>query len=160
MTENRNEELLDEYVKITKTIDIIQNKINTFKKTIEDKIHTSTNDNEREMYLEEFKTFTLNIKNDTQLIQKYKLLNKRQKELRDQLLLYIIHTNSNPIMTDNESSLNKVINIEFDTNVNTNSCLINVNDNTFDNSDNIDNINNINNDIDKTLCNLRLKYDV
>lgn len=170
-TETRNEELLDEYVKITKTIDNIQNKINMFKKTIEGKLETSTNDDEREMYLEEFKTFTLNIKNDTQLIQKYKLLNKKQKELRDQLLLYIMHTNSNPIMTDNGSSLNEATNTELymninknintnvniNTSTNKNSYLLNENDSKFNNINNIDNVNN---DIDKTLCCLRLKYDV
>ena len=79
-------DLLDEYVKITKTVDNIQEKINTYKKTIEDKIEHSTNTAECIVYREEFELFVSDIKHDPQISQKYRRLKQRQQTLRDLLL--------------------------------------------------------------------------
>ena len=86
-------DLLDEYVKITKTVDNIQEKINTYKKIIEDKIEHSTNTAECIVYREEFELFVSDIKHDPQISQKYRRLKQRQQMLRD-LLLNDTNTNT------------------------------------------------------------------
>ncbi|VBB17976.1 hypothetical protein YASMINEVIRUS_439 [Yasminevirus sp. GU-2018] len=79
--------LLDEYVKVTMAIEKVQNKISQYKETIEKQIENAKNSEEEEMYIDEFRRFTQNIKNDHEITNKYRQLKKRQRELRDLLTL-------------------------------------------------------------------------
>jgi hypothetical protein len=85
------EHLLDEYYKITKVIDNIQSKINNYKQILEDKINNTDSENERNILIEEYKSFIKNIKDDTEIKNKIIKLNTRQTEIKT------ILTNTNEI---------------------------------------------------------------
>jgi len=85
------EHLLDEYYKITKVIDNIQLKINNYKQILEDKINNTDSENERNILIEEYKSFIKNIKDDTEIKNKIIKLNTRQTEIKT------ILTNTNEI---------------------------------------------------------------
>lgn len=74
--------LLDEYVKISKTIENIQMKINEYKKDIEISIENAQSENEQNVHVEKFKEMMIKIKTDPNIITKYKSLKKRQQELK------------------------------------------------------------------------------
>lgn len=80
------EHILDEYMKITRTIENIQNKINQYKKIVEANIENSKNEEEQEEKIREFKKIIHRIKKDKEITRKYRLLKKKQKELRDSLV--------------------------------------------------------------------------
>jgi hypothetical protein len=100
--------LLDEYVKITKKIDIIQNKINRYKKKIELNIEKSKSEKEQNDKLQEFKEIVETIKNDPTIVGKYKLLKQRQKELRD-LIISSADNESDLLIANMKSKYNKPI---------------------------------------------------
>lgn len=94
--------LLDEYYKITKVIDNIQTKINNYKQILEDRINNSDCENERNILIEEYKSFVKNIKDDIEIKNKIIKLNTRQIEIKTML------TNSNEInITDTIEKLIK-----------------------------------------------------
>ena len=76
------EKLLDEYVKITMAIENVQNKINQYKKKVENIINNTESNQEKRIYIEEFKTVMMKIKNDNEITKKYRTLRKRQNELK------------------------------------------------------------------------------
>lgn len=80
--------ILDEYVMVTNAIANIQKKINMYKKSIEEKIEFSADNNEINMYVKEYKLFISGIKNDSDIIERYRKLKNKQKELYEQLFLY------------------------------------------------------------------------
>jgi hypothetical protein len=77
-----SDNLLDEYYKITKTIDNIQTKINNYKQAIEEQMNNAKNNIERQQYVNEYKNFIQNIKKDEDIKNKLIQLNKRQNELK------------------------------------------------------------------------------
>jgi len=81
------EQLLDEYVKITKTIDNIQLKLTNYKKKIEESIENSKSEEEQQNKIIEFKEIINKIKNDETISKKYKLLKKNQEEIRKKLII-------------------------------------------------------------------------
>lgn len=78
--------ILDEYVKVTRTIENIQNKINRYKKSVEENIENSKSEQEQENKIKEFKKTMSRIKGDKDITQRYRILKKKQKELRDKLI--------------------------------------------------------------------------
>ena len=80
------EQTLNEYDKITRIIENIQENINNYKKSIEYSIENATNDQDQEQILNEFRQTVTRIKEDKELIQRYKQLKKRQEELKDKLV--------------------------------------------------------------------------
>ena len=78
--------ILDEYVKVTRIIENIQNKINRYKKSVKENIENSRNEHEQEKKIKEFKKTMSRIKGDKDITQQYRLLKKKQKELRDKLI--------------------------------------------------------------------------
>jgi hypothetical protein len=110
-----SENLLDEYYKITKTIDNIQTKINNYKQAIEEQINNAKNDTERQQYITEYKHFIQNIKQDEDIKNKLIQLNKRQNELKtiimtptDINVIDVIQklTNKYTILTNNTDIIN------------------------------------------------------
>ena len=79
--------MLDEYVKITRTIENIQTKINRYIKDIEEAIENAQTEREKDEKINELKDMMHRIKNDRDITQKYRYLKERQKELRGQLTL-------------------------------------------------------------------------
>lgn len=78
--------LLDEYVKITKTIESIQKKIDSFKNDIEISIENAQSENEQNEHVEKFKEMMGKLKTDPEIIAKFKSLKKRQLELKKLIL--------------------------------------------------------------------------
>ncbi len=78
--------LLDEYVKISKTIESIQTKIDELKKDIEKSIVDAQSENEQNEHIEKFKELMEKIKTDPNMILKYKSLKNRQLELKNLIL--------------------------------------------------------------------------
>lgn len=76
-----------EYAKITNAIKNVQLKIDQYKQSIEKLIENSNNDEEVISHIEEFRKFTENFKNNSDIINKYKQLKMRQKTLMDALIL-------------------------------------------------------------------------
>lgn len=81
-----SEQTLDEYVRVTKTIENIQNKINRYKIHILENIEESKSDKEQEEKLKEFRKTMKRIKGDKEITQQYRMLKIIQKELRDKLI--------------------------------------------------------------------------
>lgn len=77
---------LDEYVKVTNAIDNIHDKINKYKKIVSETIENSSSEKEQIRCLLEFKNTIKRIKSDSNITHKYKLLKKRQNELKNILL--------------------------------------------------------------------------
>jgi type I site-specific restriction-modification system R (restriction) subunit len=94
------ESTLDEYVKTTRAIENIQNKINIYKKNIEHKIKNSKSTNEQNKKIKEFKKTIAKLKNDSEIIQKYKLLKKRKNELKEILISINLQINNNQFNAD------------------------------------------------------------
>jgi hypothetical protein len=88
------DKLIKEYDKITKAIENIHEKINTYKKTIEEKIENAIDDHEINMFVKEFKSFSESVKNDQHINNKYKLLKQKQTELHNQIILYETKSNN------------------------------------------------------------------
>ena len=86
MTDCIVEQALNEYDKITRIIENIQENINNYKKSIEDSIENATNDQDLEQKLNAFRQTVIRIKEDKETIQRYKQLKKRQEELKDKLV--------------------------------------------------------------------------
>lgn len=80
ITYNRS---LDEYVKITRTIENIQNIINRYIKDLA--IENAQTEQEKDEKINEFKDMMFRIKNDRDITQRYRYLKERQKELRERL---------------------------------------------------------------------------
>jgi len=78
--------ILDEYVKITRVIENIQNKINQYIESMDEIIENTQDESERDKKIKEFKTTIERIKNDHEITQKYRQLKNRQKELRELLI--------------------------------------------------------------------------
>ena len=152
------EDLLDEYVKVTITVENIQKKINKHKKTIETRLEKATNDNEKNACIEEYKLFIMSIKNDPEIVNKYKMLKNKQANLRGKIL-----SNNNIKLKDNlvNSSISMseikddLVGVTETTDSNNTS---NPSNPSKDNDEISDDENNKNNGIDETLNNLRLKY--
>lgn len=82
-----SDKLLDEYVKVTKTIDNIHEKINRYKHIIEKRIDETDDEDIQTKYLNEFRKFIEQIKNDDDITQKYRFLRNKQRDLRNQLTM-------------------------------------------------------------------------
>lgn len=80
--------LLDEYVKISRTIESIQTKIEEFKREIEISIENAQSENEQNEHIEKFKEMMTKIKTDPNIITKFKSLKKKQNELKILILPY------------------------------------------------------------------------
>ena len=78
--------ILDEYVRVTRTIENIQTKINTYKKSIEEDIESAKSEEEQNERVKEFKNMMAKIKKDPNVTSNYRLLKKRQTELRNQII--------------------------------------------------------------------------
>lgn len=78
--------ILDEYVKVTRTIENIQDKIIRYKKSVEENIENSKSEKEQEQKIKEFQKTMSRIKGDNDITKRYRLLKQKQKELRDKLI--------------------------------------------------------------------------
>ena len=81
-----SEDLLDEYVKITKTIDNIHNKINKYKTDILDSIKYSSSEQEQKDKIKQFHSIIQKIKSDHKITNKYRTLKKSQAELKKKII--------------------------------------------------------------------------
>ena len=81
-----SEDTLDEYVKITKTIDNIHDKINRYKTNILDSLKYSTSEQEQKDKMKEFQNIIHKIKTDPIITNKYRALKKSQDELKKKLI--------------------------------------------------------------------------
>lgn len=81
-----SEAALEEYVKVTRAIENIQNKINRYKETVVDTIKRSSSDKEQKEKAEEFRQMMQKIKTDPTITKKYRTLKQRQEELKRQLI--------------------------------------------------------------------------
>jgi hypothetical protein len=125
-------EMLDEYVKITKIIDKIHEKINAYKVSIEQSINNTNSKKKQEFYMNEFKIFINQIKNDMDIINKYKLLKTKQKNLRNQILNNQISNNISydGDDNDNDNDVDKTIfelRSKYEVNINTSNIYNNTN---------------------------------
>lgn len=141
---------LDKYIKVTKAIENVQEMINSHTDIIKAKLENTINSNEQNMYLEEYRMFISNIKNDPQIIPNYKRLKQKQKELEDTLLSL---SRKNPDAVEHPVKLPVADSIITETNTDTKN--EHSTDSTTDSSD-ADSI--MDNDVDKILHDLRLKY--
>jgi len=80
------ESILDEYVRITRIIDNIQNKLTQYKKETDILIEKANTKEERENILSNFKIIMDDIKRDHIITNKYRLLRQKQLELKNQLI--------------------------------------------------------------------------
>ena len=97
-----SEDTLDEYVKITRTIDNIHNKINRYKLNVMDSLKYSTSEQEQKDKMKEFQNIVKKIKSDPSITNKYRALKKSQEELKKKLI--------SSTDFDNTSSVNNDIN--------------------------------------------------
>jgi len=81
-----SEDTLDEYVKITRTIDNIHNKINRYKLNVIDSLKYSTSEQEHKNKMLEFQNIIQKIKSDPTITNKYRALKKSQEELKKKLI--------------------------------------------------------------------------
>lgn len=84
MEKSNKKIILQEYIKITSIINNIQNKIESYKKEIEDNIKTCKKGDEL-MYIDQFKNTLELLKNDSEIYNKYRKLKKKQSELYELL---------------------------------------------------------------------------
>jgi hypothetical protein len=82
--------ILDEYVKVCKTIDKIKYNIHLCTIDTDEKLRNTSSKKNRKRIVMEYKTFIDTIKNDSDIIKKYKLLKQRQNMLRNQLTKKIV----------------------------------------------------------------------
>jgi hypothetical protein len=82
MTDN----LLDEYVKISKTIERIQTMIQGYKEEVEKSIINAKSENEQNECYDNFREMMIKIKMDPCIMTRYKSLKKRQCELKSLIL--------------------------------------------------------------------------
>lgn len=80
------DKLLDEYVRVTRAIENIQDKIARYKKSIIYHIDNSKTEQERNDHIKEFRGIIDTIKNDASITKKYRMLKDRQTQLREMLL--------------------------------------------------------------------------
>lgn len=94
--------LLDEYVKISKTIERIDN----YKELTLDKLKNAKSKREFEKHLSVYRSVMKKIKEDSELLYKYKQLKQRQQEIKNILLSSndnkIINNLSNPNHSDDD----------------------------------------------------------
>lgn len=81
-----SESMLAEYVKVTRTIENIQFKLNKYIKDTEKYIETAKSEKEQNKKIKEIKKTLAKIKKDPEVTNKYRILKKRQIELKNQLL--------------------------------------------------------------------------
>lgn len=81
-----SKDILNEYVKITTIIQNIQEKIDRYKKSIEESLQNSTSDKEKEYIFKEFEEKISRIQNDPNITSRYRELKNRQDELRKRLI--------------------------------------------------------------------------
>jgi len=81
-----SENLLDEYVKITKTIDNIKIKLAKYKDYTENSIEKARTEEEQQNKINKFRNTIIKIKNDETINNKFKLLKKKQQEIKKQLI--------------------------------------------------------------------------
>jgi hypothetical protein len=93
--------ILDEYVKVTRTIENIQNKINRYKKNVEENIENLKNEKEQIVKIKEFQKTMSQIKGDKDITHRYRLLKKKQKELRDILIPGIVSLTDSELFISN-----------------------------------------------------------
>ena len=78
--------ILDEYVNVTMKINNVLKIISQYKDTIKQKIENAKLEGEKKLYIDQFRDFIQNIKNDNDIINKYKLLKIRQCEIRKKII--------------------------------------------------------------------------
>jgi hypothetical protein len=107
--------ILDEYVKVTRIIENIQNKINRYKKNVKENIENSRNEHEQEKKIKEFKKTMSRIKGDKDITQQYRLLKKKQKELRDKLIPDTLSfTDADSFISDLRIKYERVVTLQVD----------------------------------------------
>jgi len=79
--------ILDEYTKITRIIENIQDKINRYKITIEQDLERSSSEKEKNMIIKEFEKKIKKIRDNPQITKRYRYFKKRQEMLRRLLIL-------------------------------------------------------------------------
>jgi hypothetical protein len=93
---------LDEYIKITKSIENIQYEINAYKRTILDNIENAKTEKEQYEKIKEFQKTVVQLKQDPEITQKYRLLKQKQTELKNKII-YFIETHIDNIDNINET---------------------------------------------------------
>lgn len=91
--------LQNEYVKISSAIENIQTKINQYKHKIKSKIENTKDENEKLIYIEEFRNIVKSIKEDHEIMKKYKILKKRQYELKT-----LLFSKNSRLINENENN--------------------------------------------------------
>ena len=73
-------DILNEYVKVTSTINNIQDKLNRYKKQVQNKLDSAKSEKERDLIVKDFQENIDKMKNDSEIKRKYLNLKKKQKE--------------------------------------------------------------------------------
>lgn len=81
-----SEDILDEYVRLTRAIENVRNKINQYKKNIDYDISNSKSEKEQQKHVDKFKNVINRIKNDDDITGKYRRVKARHQELKRVLL--------------------------------------------------------------------------
>lgn len=103
-----SEDTLDEYVKITKTIDNIHDKINKYKMNVLDSLKHSSSDKEQQDKMKDFQDIIKKIKSDPLITNKYRALKKSQDELKKKLISSSDFDNSNNSNTNINKQLSEL----------------------------------------------------
>lgn len=83
---DRDKEILDEYVRVSKTIDNIKSKIENYKNSVNELLKKAKTEKEQDEIIEKYRNDMMKIKNDKNITRRFKLLKQKQKNLKNLLL--------------------------------------------------------------------------